>query len=205
LHQTNLIQSNVTIPLQIEDTDSCLGLDRHIAIPVEIPSLPILHTVALKVAETEVAHPYTVGDMIEAELRISYTKGWAANQGKSGQLTFCYELEASAETWLIAGQRRALFTAAENETKLFSVMLLPLRAGKLLLPSVEIRPGREEDNDDDGMACEVDYESQGVAIEVVPGMSSVSLEVGMGASGGLDGEVKILDVERPGQGSIGVV
>lgn len=146
--------------------------------------------------------------MISATLRITHTRAWAETRSDSSReaLSFYYEVEASPDTWLIAGQRRAYFSALEGETKQFPLMLLPRKAGKLMLPMVEIRPAREEQGVEDGLAaCEMDYESQGMMVEVVPGMTSVTLGMRMGAQGGLNGEVEILEVERGHEGVIGRV
>lgn len=67
---------------------------------------------------------------------------------------------------------------------------MPLRAGKLLLPGVEVRSvgwevevGEAEEEDGERV-CEVDYVSLGVAVTVVPGRSGVSVGVRMeGAKG----------------------
>jgi hypothetical protein len=40
---------------------------------------------------------------------------------------------------MVGGRRRGNFTASEGETKTFAIMLLPQKAGHLLLPGLEIR------------------------------------------------------------------
>lgn len=40
---------------------------------------------------------------------------------------------------MVGGRRRGNFVASEGETKTFALMLLPQRAGHLLLPGLEIR------------------------------------------------------------------
>ena len=51
-----------------------------------------------------------------AELKLKYSRKWDARedtqQGKGEDLGFHYALDASPDTWLIGGHRRAYFTAA---------------------------------------------------------------------------------------------
>ena len=113
-------------------------------------------------------------------------------------MSFYYELEAAPDAWLIAGHRRAHFTAAEKKVTRFPIMLLPLRAGHLLLPMLDIRLAKEDVRTGDGqsVACEVDYESQGVSIEVVPGTTRVTVQAIEGENGALNAGVHVLEVER---------
>ena len=176
---------------------------RHITIPVEIPPLPVLHTASLSVESRTRTNPFSIGDIIPATLHITHTRAWAEPWSDTGAkpLFFFYDLEASPDTWLIAGQRRACFSAVEGETKSFPLMLLPRRAGKLILPMLEIKQAKEEQGVEGGAAaaCELDYESQDVMVEVVPGLTGVSLEMGRNINEGLD--VWILEVERRNDGA----
>ena len=169
---------------------------RRIEIPVEIPSLPVLHTASIAIDKRPSSRLYTVGEMIVGELEISHTRDWSSTD-KQGQnaLSFVYEIETSAESWLIAGQRRGYFSAYEGEVKTFPILLLPLRAGKLMLPIVEIRSAKDGE-EGERSACETDYQDLGTAIEVAPGVTGVTLDVLTSSSGALTGEVKVLGVER---------
>lgn len=103
-------------------------------------------------------------------------------------IDFVYTLEGSPETWLVAGQRRAHFTAKEDEEQRFSVMLIPLRPGTALLPNVEIRARIAPKNEDERkkdvsgveepLNCETDYLTYGECVVVVPDVRSST--VGMG-------------------------
>ena len=179
---------------------------RRIVIPVDLPGMGVLHKATLSVAISSQARKTpTVGDEIEAVLSISHTRRWAnPSEAVLKRMAFSYELEAPLDTWLIAGQRRALFSAAEGEELKFPVCLVPMRAGKLMLPTVEIAPVKEEQTGGKGMfrGCEVDYESQGMSVEVFPGIQSVTFEIGEHESGSGGGggesrdEVRIVEVER---------
>ena len=193
--------SNQTVILPDEPRDTeylSAAPTRRIIIPVEIPRLHVLHTASLSVAKPSAARCFAVGNAITAELRIRYTRAWSGQTGRLAEpASFYYDLEAPSDTWLIAGRRRALFTASEGETVRFRMLLLPLRAGKLMLPMLEITP-KEDQRAGDGrpMGCEVDYESLGVAVEIVPGMTSVTCEIEEGEKGDLNGGVGMLEVER---------
>lgn len=131
------------------------------------------------------------------ELKIKHTRRWctessllsAANFSKPDDaIDFIYTLEASPDTWLVAGQRRTHFTAREDEEHQFSVMLIPLRPGTALLPNVEIRakiaPRSEDDKKKDGageeesLSCETDYLTYGECVVVVPDFRSKTVGIG---------------------------
>lgn len=130
------------------------------------------------------------------ELSIKHTRRWctqssllsAANiSNPDDAIDFTYTLEASPDTWLVAGQRRAHFTAKEDEEQHFSIMLMPLRPGTALLPNIEIRariaPKSEDSKKKDGgeeepLNCETDYLSYGECVVVVPDVRSSTVGIG---------------------------
>lgn len=133
-------QDNLVLSLP-EDNESELA--RHIVIPVEVPEIQVVHTAELRLSTTDSTHA-AVGHMIPAELILHHTRRWCCQQTENqdsggGQLEFAYELHVNQDQWLIGGRRRGHFTATEGETKTFAMMLLPQKAGHLLLPSIEIK------------------------------------------------------------------
>lgn len=140
-----------------EDNES--ELSRQIVIPVEVPEIQVVHTAELRLFtgngsndnDSDITSPIqipshaAVGHMVPAELTLCHTRRWCAqkaeNQEPSGpqQLEFSYELHVNQDLWLIGGRRRGNFIAQEGEVKKFAVMLLPQKAGHLLLPSIEIK------------------------------------------------------------------
>lgn len=138
-----------------------------------------------------------------ANLRISHTRRWAspASLVTAANLTsadeaieFVYTIEANPETWLIAGQRRAHFSASEDETLEWPIMLIPLKPGHTLVPNVEIR-AKIKPKEDSGKAsasttapalqdeekvlsCETDYLSYGETVMVVPDVRSSTVGIG---------------------------
>ncbi|RAL11132.1 putative TMEM1 family protein [Aspergillus homomorphus CBS 101889] len=118
-------------------------LKRHIIIPVDIPHIQVVHTAELRLTNlTDQPRHAAVGQMIAAELSIHHTRRWCSpdqREQADGPLEFTYELHANPDSWLVGGRRRGNFTANEGETKTFAIMLLPQKAGHLLLPGLEIR------------------------------------------------------------------
>ncbi|RAK98687.1 putative TMEM1 family protein [Aspergillus ibericus CBS 121593] len=116
---------------------------RHIIIPVDIPEIQVVHTAELRLANLADQPPHAaVGQMIAAELSIRHTRRWCSPEHRENggsPLEFSYEIHANLESWLVGGRRRGNFTAEEGETKTFAIMLLPQKAGHLLLPGLEIR------------------------------------------------------------------
>ena len=140
-------QENTVLSLP-EDNESKLA--RHIVIPVEVPEVQVVHTAELRISNTDnnrLSTHAAVGHMIPAELILHHTRRWCSQRtesqdssgGGGGQLEFAYELHVNQDQWLVGGRRRGHFTAADGETKKFAIMLLPQKAGHLLLPSIEIK------------------------------------------------------------------
>lgn len=163
-------------------------------ITVSIPQVHILHTASLNLEP--LSHPSKlaiVGQPLRATLRVSHTRRWASTTSLIAAanlaspvdpINFVFTLDASPDQWLIAGQRRALFTVVEDEVKEFAIMLIPLKAGNALLPSVDIRPRikpREKDDtktsEEEILSCETDYLSYGESVMIVPDVSSSTVGI----------------------------
>ncbi|PWY77431.1 hypothetical protein BO70DRAFT_388249 [Aspergillus heteromorphus CBS 117.55] len=116
---------------------------RHIVIPVDIPEMQVVHTAELRLTNLTDHPPHAaVGQMVAVELSIRHTRRWCSpehRENAGGALEFSYEIHANPESWLVGGRRRGNFSADEGETKTFAIMLLPQKAGHLLLPGLEIR------------------------------------------------------------------
>ena len=156
-----------------------------------------------------------------ANLRISHTRRWAspaaltsaANISAADEaIDFVYTIEANPETWLIAGQRRAHFSAKEDEQREWPIILIPLKPGNALLPNVEVRAKIRLKDDGKGqgsgsaagagagdaavLTCETDYLSYGESIMVVPDVRSST--VGLGNMG-LASPKSVVWLESTGQ------
>lgn len=163
-------------------------------ITVSIPQTHVLHTASLDLTQTLSSNVAIIGQPLSATIRIAHTRHWASTSSlvaaanlssPSDPIDFTYTLEAPSDQWLIAGQRRALFTASEDEVKEFAVMLIPLKAGNMLLPSVDIRarikPKEKEEGkggEEEILNCETDYLSYGESVIAVPDVRSSTVGIG---------------------------
>jgi hypothetical protein len=135
-------QSNPVFSLP--DPDPSL-LSRQIVIPVDVPEIQVVHTAELRLGHRSIGSNATVhaavGHMIPVELVLRHTRRWCSNRTEAADapLEFAYEIHANPDLWLVGGRRRGNFTAEEGETKSFALMLLPQRAGHLLLPAIDIK------------------------------------------------------------------
>ncbi|KAF2471313.1 TMEM1 family protein-like protein [Lindgomyces ingoldianus] len=177
---------------------------RRIIITVSIPQTHILHTASLFLESPEQAPSHStaiavVGQPLLTELCIKHTRRWgwpsalvaAANLKSSDDaMDFVYSIEANPDVWLVAGQRRAQFTAKEGEEKKLPIILIPLKPGNVLLPNVEIRarvaPKGEQKGQSEELGqqlnCETDYLSYGECVMVVPDVRSSTIGIGEMAS-----------------------
>ncbi|KAK5143460.1 hypothetical protein LTR04_001888, partial [Oleoguttula sp. CCFEE 6159] len=172
---------------------------RRITITVEVPRVHIVHTATLHLPNLDGTSSRTppiaaLGQTLVAELRISHSRRWDSSDSlktaaelntASDPVEFVYEIQANTDVWLVGGQRRAQFEAREDEEKTFAVMLMPLKDGHHLLPTVEIRSVRKtrpesanvpdsrhvDGADEKTVTCETDYRSQGEMVLVIPGVS----------------------------------
>ncbi|KAI9716575.1 MAG: hypothetical protein M1812_005306 [Candelaria pacifica] len=137
-HKTNHI---ISLSQESTSSESPSKPSRQIIIPVELPQVQVVHTVNLHLLNPPSGTLVSVGQMLSAELQIQHTRCWDTTSNPTDTtLEFSYEIHANPETWLIGGQRRAHFTTKENELQTFPIMLLPLRAGHLLLPTIDLKP-----------------------------------------------------------------
>jgi hypothetical protein len=189
--------------LPIDMSDDAIANSRSIIIPVDVPSVTVVHTADIKL-------PYkgpTSGEVvamthepIPATLQIKWTRMWDTNplpdqrSSKPGvlesesteDLDFVYEVSATTDTWLIGGKRKGHFKVphakeeAQKEVLQFPIVMIPIRAGHLPYPHLEIRPApapkpenRSGTASEDGGApnaavtCETDYKNIGEAIRVI--------------------------------------
>jgi len=168
-------------------------------ITVSIPQTHILHTASLSLispSSSSQSTIATVGQPIMTTLRISHTRRWASPSSLlsaanltevSEPIDFVYTIDANPEVWLVAGQRRAHFTAKEDEEHEWPIMLIPLKSGNTLLPNVDIRAkikpkeeekGKSSTTEAEILNCEIDYLSYGESVMVVPDVRSSTVGVG---------------------------
>ncbi|KAL3423738.1 Trafficking protein particle complex subunit 10 [Phlyctema vagabunda] len=151
--------SLVPIPLD-QDT---ISNSRSIIIPVDVPSVTVVHTADLQLLETSSVMSNTsiaaVNQPISASLQIKHTNNWntesALKEGRPQSSDaassepdyqeFVYEVSAPSDTWLIGGRRKGHFRVPTGSRKkgmkhTFPIVLVPLREGYLHYPNVDIHP-----------------------------------------------------------------
>ncbi|OJJ49867.1 hypothetical protein ASPZODRAFT_128418 [Penicilliopsis zonata CBS 506.65] len=206
--------------LQLPDHPTILS--RRIVIPVDIPDVQVVHTAELRLLNLsdEPAHA-AVGQMVAAELRLRHTRRWcyADNLEAAGAaLEFSFEMHANPEVWLVGGRRRGNFTAQEGETTTFSLILLPQKAGHLLLPGVEIKTfvptggaatstsSSSSSSSSSAAAgtllqrkpvpCEVDYRNHGETVLVLPDLKKTTVTLCASSGTNPGGGSWLIDSER---------
>jgi hypothetical protein len=146
------------IPISLDE--ATIANSRSIVIPVEVPSVTVVHTADLKLfrkstilSQTQVV---TCNQPIAASLNIKWTRTWDWDSGSHkiadsaahpAELGFQYEISGLPDTWLIGGRRKGNFRLPANSqdddgnrTLSFPVVLIPLREGYLPFPHLDIRP-----------------------------------------------------------------
>ncbi|ODQ78577.1 hypothetical protein BABINDRAFT_9341 [Babjeviella inositovora NRRL Y-12698] len=92
---------------------------------------------------------------------------------------FVLDLQTS-ENWLVSGNRRANFQvakdAAKQHSRVFNVVLAPLKVGKLPLPKVTIRYLNDEDEhyNDEEYVMVVDNKNETQAIMIIPELDQIT-------------------------------
>ncbi|KAI3316456.1 cis-golgi transport protein particle complex subunit [Xylariaceae sp. AK1471] len=144
-----------------------------ILIPVDIPSVTIVHTADIRLQPPPAASTHSAPgsitptvcshQLLPATLHLKWTRMWDTVTPPSEQadLEFSYELSAPQDTWLFGGRRKGHFVipapASDDERERSSsvdteaeipILLIPLREGWLPYPSVEIREVRPSDSVD---------------------------------------------------------
>ncbi|KEQ98887.1 hypothetical protein AUEXF2481DRAFT_1718 [Aureobasidium subglaciale EXF-2481] len=183
--------NNHKLPL---DQTKPAASSRKITLSVEVPTVDVLHTVTLRLDDSRAAEAVIIGRPLAATLTIKHTRRWASVAVASDTpLSFSYDVDASADgPWLVAGPKRSRFDLKpdDEETKV-SLVLVPLRLGMHLLPSIDIQsvalavddsgsngmsrllsPGQnnapvEEETTQPLVSCETDYHNSGETVMVV--------------------------------------
>ena len=178
--------------LAITEPDN-LADQRSITIPVDVPSVPVVHTVDIQL-QHPVESPYpasvsstpvvSTNQLLPAVLHLQWSQVWNTSVSTPHEnLDFTYEVTAPADTWLLGGRRRGHFTVSSkpSDTKI-PLLLVPLREGWLPYPVVDIRRAVDEGS---VMAnCEVDHRNLGETVRVVADREKVTLSLDASGPGG---------------------
>ncbi|KAI8958385.1 trafficking protein particle complex subunit 10 [Daldinia sp. FL1419] len=149
---------------------------RSILIPVDIPSLTIVHTADIRLQESPQPAPalpsnpstptISTNQLLPAVLHLKWTRAWDTTPpAEQSDIEFSYEIVAAQDTWLLGGRRKGHFVipAPSSESSSYEstpdteasipILLIPLREGWLPYPSVDIREVRT--SEDSGAATPV--------------------------------------------------
>lgn len=189
--KNSIIQLNSTF-----EHNEMESITRLVVIPVEVPQLQVIHTVEINILSDinskSLSTPYTpqmvaVGQAIPAELVIRHSRAWNAVYGKGEEidvgdeeLEFFYEVQNNLEVWLVSGRKRSHFTAKEGQIHRFPILLVPLKAGNLLLPNVEVKqyvPVQQQPETTGTISSETDYRSNGECVLVLPDVRSTTVRI----------------------------
>ncbi|KHJ32797.1 putative tmem1 family protein [Erysiphe necator] len=164
------LEQRSSLPLiTASNYDESFPQSRSILIPVDIPSITVVHTVDLQILELPMPHfgaaRVAVNQPITVSLSINWTRKWDTeyafklagvekfNSNQEDSYIFSYEILSPSETWIIGGRRKGHFKVPKaNETSedsissysgesglTFPIVLIPLRQGLLPYPTVEIK------------------------------------------------------------------
>ncbi|KAI9158065.1 Trafficking protein particle complex subunit 10 [Paramyrothecium foliicola] len=192
-------QSHTRLPISTSQATEPATL----LIPVEIPSLPILHTADLRLDVTAsdliddkktVTPTVCINQMIPATLHLKWTRVWDTDTTSKVDQEFSYEVNAPADTWLLGGRRKGHFiipgaskesvsSTPETEAEI-PLILIPLREGWLPYPTVDIKEVPSEDGGAAAQASEVDWRNLGETIRVVSERQAVTVSLDASGPGG---------------------
>ncbi|KAF4953475.1 hypothetical protein FSARC_12365 [Fusarium sarcochroum] len=163
--------SNAQVPIPATQPDDPCTL----LIPVEIPSLPILHTadIELQTPVTEmldrrpgVIPTVAINQMLPATLHLKWTQIWDTEMQHKKDIEYSYEVTAPGDTWLLGGRRKGHFVIPGSKREPLSsssdteaeipLIMIPLREGWLPYPTIEIREVKDG-VENQAQTCEVDF------------------------------------------------
>ena len=200
--------SNAQVPISATQPDDPCTL----LIPVEIPSLPILHTadIQLQTPVTElldqkpgVVPTVAINQMLPATLHLKWTQVWDTEMQHKKDIEYSYEVSAPGDTWLLGGRRKGHFVIPGSKKEPLSsssdteaqvpLILIPLREGWLPYPTIEIREVKDG-VENQAQTCELDFRNLGESIRAVCERKGVT--VSLDASGPGGGPL-VLESEEP--------
>ncbi|KAI1120859.1 trafficking protein particle complex subunit 10 [Nemania abortiva] len=192
-----------------------------ILIPVDVPSVTIVHTADIKlrpqprIPTSSSSLAVCAHQLLPATLHLKWTRMWDTLTPPSAQadIEFSYELSAPTDTWLLGGRRRGHFVIpapdSDDERERSSsidteaeipILLIPLREGWLPYPSVDIREVRSdahshaaENTPGPEIQHETDMRNLGETVRVIADRSRITLSLDASGPGG--GPL-VLDVEK---------
>ncbi|QSZ29198.1 hypothetical protein DSL72_003709 [Monilinia vaccinii-corymbosi] len=219
----------ISLPLLSIDDDA-ISKSRSIVIPVDIPSVMVVHTADLRLLQmASIASSGAVAaanEPIPASLTLRSTRSWdTASQDDAKipgeDLEFVYEVTGSSDAWLVGGRRKGHFKVpraidGRNHKLTFPIVLIPLREGFLPYPTVEIkalpatrsvRPGSSSGEEgvkgkSRPVTCETDCKNTGETIRIISDARKTTMSLD---ASGPQGGAWLLESERRPAGVGGIV
>lgn len=168
-------------------------LTKELVIPVDVPTVQVLFTLELLYTPTLLnsvdapeASPmqfvfsdevFYVGVPIPITVRLSSSRHWAPRHTpdvfEKSDIEFAYDIIASPESWLVSGKKKGHFVVSDEVFKL-QLLILPLKHGNLLLPTLEVHPSSKAH---EHITAEVEYKNSAESVLVLPEVSNVNLAV----------------------------
>lgn len=178
-----------------------------IIIPVEIPSLFVVHTADIRIDQSILDHlegssagapAASVNQVLPATLHLKWTRVWDTDALPREDEEFSYEVTAPSDAWIIGGRRKGHFVIPGGKTPStmsstpeteadIPLVLIPQREGQLPYPTVEIKemPATEGRGGTNTPApCEVDWKNLGETVRVVSERRSVTVSLDASGPGG---------------------
>ncbi|KAK9436884.1 Trafficking protein particle complex subunit 10 [Metarhizium brunneum] len=179
-----------------------------IVIPVEVPSLSVVHTADIRIEQSLLDHlegpsagapAASVNQVLPATLHLKWTRIWDTDALAREDEEFSYEVTAPSDAWVIGGRRRGHFvipggkapstmsSTAETEAEI-PLVLIPQREGYLPYPTVEIKDVPPAEGHRGAASttapCEVDWRNLGETVRVVSERRSVTVSLDASGPGG---------------------
>lgn len=174
-----------------------------ILIPVEIPSVSVVHTAEIRLqkplpdplAEKSGGTPVVViGQVLSATLHLKWTRVWGTETIRPEDKEFSYEISAPGEAWLLGGRRKGHFvipgdssisSMPDTEAEI-PLMLIPQREGWLSYPNVEIKElsAGGEVLEPHLQTFEIDFRNLGETVRVIGGRKGVTVSLDASGPGG---------------------
>ncbi|KAM0790185.1 hypothetical protein ACM66B_005503 [Microbotryomycetes sp. NB124-2] len=133
---------------------------KDLSLPVHVPELDILTQVRCTTnsTETELGRPMAV------VYCVSQSTQWSKSGTASGAVArqFRFSLTARPEDWVVSGVKKGLFALKSGDEHTLRVTVIPLHAGTLFLPVLQLSPA------DDNISHDTHYVNAAAHVEVLP-------------------------------------
>ncbi|ORX34725.1 trafficking protein particle complex subunit 10 [Kockovaella imperatae] len=141
---------------------------RRLEIPVELPGQRLLTMAHFEHADG--AASVYEGRAISLILHLTSYFDWLDEVSRDLRLFF--DIQVNGDDWIVLGKKKGFYMPRRSQNDTFSIVLVPVRAGRLNLPVVQIHPVNPKDSADGSLICETYVDNAAESIEVFPAKSS---------------------------------